>query len=136
MKKLRQLQQPIHHSFLGTPYKRKMQLKKLPSIFINEQVGTTVTLTCPLRPSFLRMYRYLQRIKTGRELELASRHMAPLLGAKYRWFKDGKSIRHHRSAWFMKLHAVNVADTGIYTCKVAMPTHRTSRNFVLKVFSK
>lgn len=122
--------------FLETPYKRKLQFKKLPPIFLNEQVGTSVTLNCPVKPSVVRMYRYLRRIKSGKELEQARRQMGHLLGVKYKWYKDGKPIRHHRSAWFMKLQAVHIEDAGIYTCKVAMPKHGTSRNFVLKVFSK
>jgi hypothetical protein len=122
--------------FPETPRKRKMQFKKLSTKFINEQVGTSVTLNCPVKPSVVRMYRYLRRIKSGKELEDARRQMGPLLGVRYKWYKDGKPIRHHRSAWFMRLQAVQPEDEGTYTCRVAMPKHGTSRNFVLKVSSK
>ena len=118
------------------PRKRIIQFKKLSTRFLNEQVGTSVTLNCPVRPSVVRMYRYLRRIKSGKELEHARRQMGPLLGVKYRWYKDGKPIRHHRSAWFMRLQAVQLEDAGTYTCKVAMPKHGTTRNFVLKVFKQ
>ena len=113
-----------------------MQLKKLPTIFLNEHIGTAVTLNCPIRQSVLRMYRYLNRIKSGKELEKARRQVGSLLRVRYKWYKDGEPIRHHRSAWFMKLEAIQLQDKGVYTCKVVMPKHGASRNFVLNVFSK
>ena len=62
--------------------------------------------------------------------------MVSLLGLRYRWFKDGKRIRHPRSAWFMKFHEVKLRDTGVYTCKVLMAKQERSRSFFLKVFRK
>ncbi|XP_028414944.1 hemicentin-1-like isoform X2 [Dendronephthya gigantea] len=116
-----------------TLYKGKTKLKKLPTIRLHEQAGSSVTLECPIRPSVQRMYRYLSRIKTGKQLERAKLQMVPLLGVRYRWYKDGKPIRHHRSAWSMKLQDLKLEDAGEYTCKVTMPRRTRSRNFVLRI---
>lgn len=122
---------------LGTTLKRNKQFTKLRPILLTKQVGAQVTLNCPVSPSVLRLYRLLRRTKSGKELDHARRQIGQLLGIKYKWYKDGKAIQHHRSAWFMKLRAVQVEDNGVYTCKVAMPAkHSKSQNFILKVFSE
>ena len=124
--------------FLETPFKRKVQFLKLQPILLTEQVGAQVILNCPVNPLVVRMYRYLRRIKSGKELDYARRQLGQLMGIKYKWYKDNKAIQHHRSAWFMKLQAVQVEDEGVYTCKVSMPAKvgKKSQNFMLKVFSK
>lgn len=82
------------------------------------------------------MYKYIRRIKKGKELEYANRKLAQLLGLKYKWYKDGKPIRHHRSAWYMKLHNVQIHHSGIYTCQVLKANYGMARNFTLKLYSK
>lgn len=118
--------------FLETTSKRKLQ-----PILLTEQVGTHVTLNCPVSPLIVRIYRNLRRTKSGKELDQATRQIGQLLGIKYKWSKDKKPIQHHRSAWFMKLQAVQVEDEGLYKCKVTMLAKPDkTQTFILKVFSK
>lgn len=111
-------------------------VKAVASIFLEEEVGKTVTMYCPVKPTITRMYKYIHRTKKGKELENANKKLALLLDLKYRWYKDGKAIKHHRSAWLMKLHKVQIHNSGIYTCKVLLAKRMKRRNFSLIVYSK
>ena len=111
-------------------------MKVLKPAFLTVEYGKTATMHCPIKPTIIRMYKYIRRVKHGKELEYASRRLTILLGLKFKWYKDSRAIRHHRTAWSLKLSKVNRDDAGIYTCKVFSGKTGSTRNYTLQVLGK